>query len=123
MILSNREIAEAFSSHRFEEALPFVADDAEWTLVGEADLHGASAIAEACRSTAGELADSSTTFIRFDVAADGDLVAIDAVGVYTSPSGDTSSVASCDLFTFSDGRIVSIRSYAIEVTPTPGATT
>ena len=119
MTLTNREIAEAFSSHRFDEALPFVADDAQWTLVGETDLKGVAAIADACRSTNTDLADSATSFTRFDVAADGDLVAIDAIGVYTDKVGDTSSVSSCDLYTFREGRIVGIRSYTVEVTPNP----
>lgn len=123
MTLTHREIAEAFSSHRFDEALPFVADDAEWTLVGQTDLKGVAAIADACRSTAAELSDSATRFTRFDVAAEGDLVVIDAVGVYTDKEGDTSSVAACDLYTFRDDRIVGIRSYAIEVTPNPDPAT
>ena len=123
MTLTNREIAEAFSSHRFDEALPFVADDAEWTLVGETDLKGVAAITAACRSTGAELADSATRFTRFDVAADGDLVAVDAIGIYTDSAGDTSSVASCDFYTFRDGRIVGIRSYTVEVTPNPDPAT
>lgn len=117
---SNREIAEAFSGHRFDEALPFVADDAEWMLVGDAALSG-SAIAEACRSTAAELAGTTTEFTRFDVADGADLVAVDAVGVYTDPAGAVTSVASCDIYRFRDGRVVGIRSYTVEV-PVDAAT-
>ena len=115
MTSTNRQIAEAFSSHRFDEALPVVADDAEWMLVGEALLSGAGAIAEACRSTQRELADTRTRFTRFDVADGGDLVAVDAVGVYTDAAGAVTSVASCDLLSFRDGWITGIRSYTVEV--------
>lgn len=116
---SNRDIAAALSSHRFEEALPFVADEAEWMLVGEAVVNGAPAIADACRSTAAELVGTTTDFRRFDVVDGGDLVAVDAVGVYTDEAGDVTSVSSCDVYTFRDGRIVGIRSYTVEVPADP----
>ena len=112
---SNRDIAEAFSGHRFEEALPFVSDDAEWMLVGEAVLRGAPAIAAACRSTAAELVGTDTDFRRFDVIDGGDLVAVDAVGVYSDADGGATAVSSCDIYAFRDSRVIGIRSYTVEV--------
>ena len=112
---TNREIAEALSGHRFEDALPFVAADAEWMLIGDGALSGADAIAAACRSTAAELADAHSEFVRFDVVDGGDVVVVDALGVYTDAGGDATSVASCDLYRFRDGLIVGIRSYTVEV--------
>lgn len=117
MPTSNREIAEAFSGHRFDDALPFVAVDAEWMLIGGDTLYGPEAIAAACHGTAAELVGVSTDFARFDIIDGGDLVAVDAVGIYTDDAGDVSSVSSCDVYTFRDGRIVGIRSYTVEVTP------
>lgn len=115
--MTHREIAEAFSGHRFEEALPFVAENAEWMLVGADTLHGRDAIAAACRGTAHDLAEVQTDFTRFDVVDGGDLVAVDAVGVYTDRAGEVSSVASCDVYTFRDGQVVGIRSYTVEISP------
>lgn len=115
MALTNREIAEAFSGHRFDEALAYVADDAEWMLVGADAIVGAAAIADACHGTDAELDGATTDFTRFDVADGGDIVAVDAVGVYTDASGGRSSVSSCDLYTFRDGRVAGIRSYNIEL--------
>ena len=114
---TNREIAEALSGHRFEDALHHVAADAEWVPVGDAPLHGAEAIAAACRATAADLAETTTEFVRFDVVDGGDAVVVDAVGVYTDASGDTTAVSSCDLYRFHDGLIVGIRSYTVEVAP------
>lgn len=117
MSSTNREIAAAFAGHRFDAALPFVTEDAEWVLVGEGTIAGAPAIAEACRSTVEELTDVATRFLRFEVVDGGDVVAVDSLGVYTAGDGEVSSVSSCDLFSFRDGRIIGIRSYTVEVEP------
>ena len=39
------EIARAFSQHRFADALPHLAPDVRWTIVGYSVLEGADAVA------------------------------------------------------------------------------
>jgi ketosteroid isomerase-like protein len=115
------QVARAFSGHRFEEALLYLADDIVWTLVGETELTGSQAVAEACRSMAAELADIETVFHQFDVVVgalrgDGtDAVVVDSVADYVDKLGDTSTVASCDLYSFADGKLAAIRSYTVEL--------
>ena len=51
--LSTEKIASAFSSHRFEVALPHLAEDVCWTLPSGSDpLVGRKAVKKACERTA-----------------------------------------------------------------------
>ena len=58
-------IAEAFSSHRFADAYPFLADDVQWELVGGPTLHGPDEVRAACEATLSELEGIETEFRRF----------------------------------------------------------
>lgn len=114
--MTNEDIARAFSGHRFDEAFDRLADDVVWNLVGEARLEGRAAVADACRGTAAALTDVTTTWLRFASTGDGDVVAVDTIGVYEEKDG-VSAVSSCDIFEFGDGRIRTITSYTVEVDP------
>jgi ketosteroid isomerase-like protein len=114
MELTPREVATAFSGHRFEEALPYVADDVDWRMPGSDGLRGADAVIAACRDTASALADTDVQVQRFVVIADGDTVAVDTLTVYRDRDGAT-AVASCDVYEFIGGLIVRITSYTVEV--------
>jgi ketosteroid isomerase-like protein len=113
--LENEQIAAAFCEHHFEIAIPYLADDVTWTLVGAAEVSGKAAVEAACRATAAELSSVTTEFRRFKSVVSQDCVVIDSVGEYTDPEGKRSVVASCDIFTFGRGRIADIRSYNIEL--------
>jgi hypothetical protein len=110
------DIAEAFSAHRFEDAVDHLATDARWVLVGQATLQGRDEITAACRHTAAELAGSTTTFDRFRTVAGADAVAVDVVARYTDPAGQTSVVSSCDIYEFDGTTLHGITSYAVELT-------
>ncbi|WP_181397230.1 nuclear transport factor 2 family protein [Cryobacterium arcticum] len=109
------EIAQAFSSHRFEEALPYIADDIVWSLVGDEPVLGRETVEKVCRESAGYLADVTTEFQRFRTVVGGDSVVVDSLARYTEAGGDVSVVASCDIYDFVDGRITEIVSYTIEI--------
>jgi limonene-1,2-epoxide hydrolase len=110
-----KDIAEAFSGHRFAEAVPHLAADARWVLVGQATIEGRDAIVAACENTAAELAATTITFTRFLSAADAGVVAVDAVGRYVDEAGRTSVVSSCDIYEFDRDTLVAITSYAVEL--------
>jgi ketosteroid isomerase-like protein len=110
-----RRVAEAFSGHRFAEAYPALADDVRWDLVGEDTLVGKQAVVDACEATLAGLGTGSSEFLRFVVVADGDRVAVDTVTRYTDADGGTGVVSSCDVYEFADDRLVSVRSYAVEL--------
>ena len=114
-------IAEAFSGHRFADAYPFLADGVRWELVGGPTLIGPDEVRAACDATLRELEGTETEFRRFRTIVGRDSVVVDAVGVYRDPDGSDSTVASCDIFDFSDGRIVAITSYTVELPDTDRA--
>ena len=115
MTSSPEAVATAFSRHRFAEAYPALHEDLRWTLVGDSVLVGKAAAVEACESTLAGLAETTTTFTRFDTVVGPDAVVVDSVAAYESPEGAI-TVASCDLYHFRDGQVVAIRSYTVEVT-------
>ncbi|MEL4319945.1 nuclear transport factor 2 family protein [Leifsonia sp. YIM 134122] len=109
------EIARAFSSHRFEDALPYLAEDIVWSLVGADPVLGRDAVEKLCRGTAADLADVTTEFQRFRTVVGEDGVVVDSLARYTESGGAVSVVASCDIYDFVDGRVTEIISYTVDV--------
>jgi hypothetical protein len=109
-----RDIAEAFSHHRFEDTYASLAQDVQWNQVGGEMLRGRAAVIEACDETADELADVATTFSRVRVIEAPDCVVVDSEAEYAAEN-EVSTVASCDIYDFTDGRLSAITSYAIEL--------
>jgi ketosteroid isomerase-like protein len=114
-----REVAEAFSGHRFADAYPHLADDVRWVLVGAGQLRGREAVKQACEGTVSELAGATTEFVRFLTVEGDDAVAVDAIGRYTAADGTVSLVSSCDLYEFRDDVVVTITSYTVELDALP----
>lgn len=113
---THEDLARAFSGHDFEQAVEHLADDVRWVLVGQSVVEGRDGVVAACRATADELTDVTTTFRRFVSAASGHVAVVDAVGVYDSPDGIT-AVSSCDIYEFTGEQITTITSYTVEVDP------
>ena len=85
--LTTEKIARAFSSHRVEVALPHLADDVVWTLVGSDPLIGRKAVKKACERTAKDLAGVTTEFQRFRTVVGEDSVVVDSLARYTDAGG------------------------------------
>jgi ketosteroid isomerase-like protein len=119
MTMTIESVARAFSSHRFEDALPHMDDDVVWELVGSEDLTGKQAVADVCESLAQDLKGVQTTFETFRTIVTGDCAVVDSVARYLSSDSSLSRVASCDIYDFVDGRLVRIRSYNVELKPLP----
>jgi ketosteroid isomerase-like protein len=109
-------VGRAFSEHRFDEALPHLAKDVRWTIVGYMVLEGADAVRQTCRETTESLEGTTTTYKRCVIAAGSDAVAVDTFARYTRADGMT-AVASCDIYEFAGEQITAITSYAFEVDP------
>jgi limonene-1,2-epoxide hydrolase len=109
-------VARAFSEHRFDEALPHLAKDVRWTIVGYMVLEGANAVRQTCRETTESLEGITTTYDRCVIAAGSDVVAVDTFARYRGPDGVT-AVASCDIYEFDGDEITAITSYAVEFDP------
>jgi ketosteroid isomerase-like protein len=110
-----REVAEAFSGHRFSDAYDALAPDVRWTAVGEGELVGREAVIAACEDTLTALSTATTEFRRFVVIATEDAAAVDTVARYVDADGGGSVVSSCDVYAFTSGVVTAIRSYAVEL--------
>ena len=115
--MDTRQIAEAFSGHRFEDTYDHLSADVRWVLPGQTTIEGRSAVIEACNASAAEMAElTSATFSRFVSVADDRVAAIDAVGRYVSRDGSVSVVSSADVYEFDGaGQVRIITSYAVEL--------
>ena len=115
MDLDNRAIAEAFSGHKFEDTFPHLSNDVEWDIVGDRHPAGREAVMAVCRESAEYLGGVKTNFKRFNVIDAQDKVVIDSLADYSGEDG-VSTVASCDVYEFADGKVVRITSYNIDLT-------
>ena len=114
--ITTEKIARAFSSHRFDLALPHLADDICWTVVGTPPMIGRKAVEKAIKRTAKDLSSVTTEFQRFRSVVGEESVVVDSLARYTDGGGDVSIVASCDIYDFdNDERISEIVSYTIEL--------
>lgn len=115
MDLTPRQIAEAFSGHRFEVTTNYLAEDVHWNPVGQKAHEGRDAVIAACEESAKYLSGVETTFDRFRVIEAEGAVVVDSLARYEEPSGGKFTVGSCDIYDFSDGRVTAITSYATEI--------
>jgi ketosteroid isomerase-like protein len=113
--LTPHDIASAFSGHRFAETYEFLSDNVRWVAVGGETTIGRDAVIDICETTSRELADTRTEFLRFLIIDGDEAVAVDSLARYIEDSGDTTTVASCDIYEFLEGRVATITSYTVLV--------
>jgi len=113
--LTPKQIAGAFSSHKFESAFPYLAQDIKWNVVGGEQLDGKDGVVKACDDLANHLKDVATSFGNFRTIVGENSVVIDSLAGYTDKDKDVSVVASCDIYTFADGKVTEVTSYNIEI--------
>ena len=109
------EIAEAFSRHEFVRTFPHMDDDIEWAQIGEGHVRGKADVVTTCERSNEYLAGVRTTFSRFKTVAAEKCVVIDSRAEYVDAKGESSQVASCDIYDFSDGSLAAITTYAVEL--------
>ena len=116
--MNTRQIAEAFSSHRFAEVYDHLADGVRWVLPGHAPIAGRADVIAACDAATAEFErQAGTEFLRFVSVADDSGAAVDAIGRYTEQDGAVSVVSSADVYEFdARGLLTTITSYAVELT-------
>ena len=81
--IDRTEVARAFAQHRFDKAIPHLARDVSWTILGYMVLEGADAVARTCRDTAGSLHDTVVVWERCRTVTEDDTV----VAVHRNASG------------------------------------
>jgi len=115
MSLGIHQIAEAFCSHRFGVTYPYMADEIKWNIVGGEELVGREAVIDRCDQSAKFLETVSTTITKLKIYRTETCVIVEGAAQFQDQEHQTSSVASCDVFQFLDGRLVEITSYNIEL--------
>ena len=114
MSLTIEQIAEAFCSHRFAKTFPYMADDIIWTMIGREKLIGREAVIAHCNKGLKFLETVSTTELQLKIYCAETCVIVEGAAQFQDKEDQTSSVASCDIFRFSDGWLVEIKSYVID---------
>ena len=114
MSLTIDQIAEAFCSHRFAETYPYMADEIKWNMIGREELIGREAVIEQCNQSAKFLETVSTTYPKLKIYRAETCVIVEGAAQFQDKDNQTSSVASCDVFQFSDGQLIKITSYVID---------
>ena len=115
MSLDIDQIADAFCTHRFVVTYPYMADEIKWTIVGREELMGREAVIDKCAEGAKFLETVSTTYTKLKIYRAETCVVVEGAAQFQDQENQTSSVASCDVFQFSDGRLVEITSYNVEL--------
>ena len=115
MSLDIYQIAEAFCSYRFAVTYPYMADEIKWSIVGKEELVGRDAVIDQCDKSAKFLETVSTTITKLKINRAETFVVVEGAAQFQDQENQTSSVASCDVFQFSDGRLVEITSYNVEL--------
>jgi SnoaL-like domain len=115
--MDTKQIAEAFSSHRFEEAYEHLAEDVRWILPGHPTIEGKSAVLAVCADSLASFAElQAATFDRFVSVGGPSVAAVDAIGRYVAADASTSVVSSADFYEFDTaGHVIQITSYAVEL--------
>ena len=115
MSLNIDQIPEACCSYRFVVTYPYMADEIKWNIVGREELIGREAVIDRCDKSAKFLETVSTTITRMKINRAETFVVVEGAAQFQDQENQTSSVASCDVFQFSDERLVEITSYVIEL--------
>ena len=111
MNLNMDQIAEAFCSYRFALTYPYMADEIKWNIVGQEELVGREAVIDRCDTSAKWLETVSATITKLKINSAETFVVVEGAAQFQAQQNQTSSVASCDVYQFSDGRLVEITSY------------
>ena len=115
MSLDIDQIAEAFCSYRFVETYLYMADEIKWSIVGKEELVGREAVINQCDKSAKFLETVSATITKLKINRAETFVVVEGAAQFQDQENQTSSVASCDVFQFSEGRLVQITSYVIDL--------
>ena len=94
---------------------PYKADEIKGNIVGREELMGREAVIDRCDKSAKILETVSATITKLIINRAEIFVVLEGAEQFQDQENQASNVASCDVFQFSDGRLVEITSYVIEL--------
>ena len=113
-IMTTKEIAEAFSTGNFDLTFPYLADNIQWTVIGDNFTEGKQAVIDQCNQIANYFKSLTTDFKLINTITDKDRVAINGTAEFIRDGKRVNFVFSCDVYEFNDNKILqTITSYCI----------
>lgn len=113
--MTNTEIAKAFSNGEFEKTFKFIADNAEWTVIGEDKFVGKQAILENCEQVGNYFKSVTTNFNTLNIIGDGNKVVINGTAEFLRDNKRVAFISACDVYEFNvNNQIQNITSYCIQ---------
>jgi len=115
MSMTKTEIAQAFSIGEFDQIIPFIAENADWEVVGENRFVGKKAILENCNQVAAYFRSVTTDFKTMNVISEGEKVMVNGTAEFIRDGKRVSFIYACDLYEFDkEDKIQKITSYCIQ---------
>ncbi|WP_197060002.1 nuclear transport factor 2 family protein [Sporocytophaga myxococcoides] len=113
--MTQKQIAEAFSNGNFELIYPYLADNVQWTIVGEDYFEGKKAVTDNCKQVASYFKSVTTNFNTVNTIADNNRVAVSGTAEFIRDGKRVSFVSACDVYEFNDNnKLQTITSYCIQ---------
>jgi ketosteroid isomerase-like protein len=114
MTFTIKQIAEAFSTGKFETAYPCLADDVVWLIPGENSFEGKEAVIANCKTVASYFKTITTSFKTTNIITSNNCVVIDGTAEFSRDGKRVSFVWACDVYEFNDdNKLKKITSYCI----------
>lgn len=113
--MTRTAIAKAFSNGEFELTFQYLADNVQWTVVGENHFNGKKAVMNNCEQVAGYFKSVTTNFKTTNIIADNNLVAVCGTAEFIRDDKKVNFVSACDVYEFNDNnKLQTITSYCIQ---------
>jgi hypothetical protein len=113
--MTQKQIAEAFSSGNFELTYSYLADNVQWIVVGEDYFGGKKAVMDNCGQVASYFKSVTTNFKTINIIADNNRVAVSGTAEFIRDNKRVNFVSACDVYEFNDNNeLQTITSYCIQ---------
>jgi SnoaL-like domain len=115
MEFTNKQVAEAFSTGKFEMTYRHLSDNIIWEVVGESYFEGKAKVVENCQAVDSYFKSVTTKFEVKKVIEQQNSVAIEGTAAFIRNGNLISFVQACDVYEFNEeGIIEKITSYCIQ---------
>lgn len=112
--MTQKQIAEEFSTGNFELIYSYLADNVQWTVVGEEHFNGKKAVIDNCKVVSSYFNSVTTKFKTINIIADNNRVAVTGTAEFIRDGKRVNFVSACDVYEFNDNNeLQTIMSYCI----------
>ena len=109
-----KQIAEKFSTGNFELIYPHLAENVQWTVVGEDYFNGKKSVIDNCKQVTSYFNSVTTKFNTVTVIVDNNRVAVTGTAEFIRDGKRVNFVSACDVYEFNDNNeLQTITSYCI----------